>query len=115
MRIALIGRLVATLAFLACGLPARAAPDPDPAAPKGAWMPAITLMGEPKYGPDFKHFDYADPSAPKGGLVRLGAQGGFDNFNYVVSGLKGDLEGGIVQIGMLTAALDCAHDYEEDA
>ena len=23
--------------------------------------------------------------------------------------------GGIVQIGMLTAALDCAHDYEEDA
>ena len=22
--------------------------------------------------------------------------------------------GGIVQIGMLTAALDCAHDYEED-
>ena len=23
--------------------------------------------------------------------------------------------GGIVQLGMLTAALDCAHDYEEDA
>jgi microcin C transport system substrate-binding protein len=98
MRIALIGRLVAALAFLACGLPARAAPDPDSAAPNGAWMPAITLMGAPKYGPDFKHFDYADPKAPKGGLVRLGAQGGFDNFNYVVSGLKGDLEGGIVQI-----------------
>ena len=98
MRIAPIGRLVAALAFLACGLPARAAPDPAPAAPQGDWKPAITLMGAPKYGPGFKHFDYADPNAPKGGLVRLGAQGGFDNFNIVVSGLKGDLEGGVAQI-----------------
>ncbi|GJD97172.1 extracellular solute-binding protein [Methylobacterium iners] len=92
MRTALSGRLVAaTLAILSFGLPASAAPE-------GGWMHAITLMGQPKYGPDFKHFDYADPDAPKGGLVRLGAQGGFDNFNYVVSGLKGDLEGGITLI-----------------
>ncbi|AWN39023.1 hypothetical protein DK427_14755 [Methylobacterium radiodurans] len=55
-------------------------------------------MGAPKYGPGFKHFDYADPKAPKGGLVRLGAQGGFDSFNLVVAGLKGDVEGGIQQI-----------------
>jgi microcin C transport system substrate-binding protein len=92
MRTALSGRFVAaTLAILSLCQPASAAPE-------GAWMHAITLMGQPKYGPDFKHFDYADPAAPKGGLVRLGAQGGFDNFNYVVSGLKGDLEGGITLI-----------------
>ena len=69
---------------------------------------ALTLMGEPKYPADFKHFDYADPKAPKGGLVRLGAQGGFDNFNLVVSGLKGDLESGIGQIydTLMTESLD---------
>lgn len=76
--------------------PAHAQPAPPDA--NGEWTHAITLMGKPKYGPDFTHFDYADPKAPKGGLVRLGSQGGFDNFNIVVSGLKGDLEGGIQQI-----------------
>ncbi len=69
---------------------AQAAPD--------RWRHALTLLGEPKYGPDFPHFEYVDPKAPVGGLVRLGAQGGFDNLNVVVNGLKGDLEGGITQI-----------------
>ena len=64
----------------------------------GSWRHALTLLGEPKYGPDFPHFDYADPKAPVGGMVRLGAQGGFDNLNFIVNGLKGDLEGGITQI-----------------
>ncbi|WP_342149709.1 extracellular solute-binding protein [Methylorubrum sp. SB2] len=64
----------------------------------GNWRHALTLLGEPKYGPDFPHFEYADPKAPIGGLVRLGAQGGFDNLNMIVNGLKGDLEGGITQI-----------------
>ncbi|GEO99725.1 extracellular solute-binding protein [Methylobacterium haplocladii] len=64
----------------------------------GTWRHALTLLGDPKYPPDFKHFEYADPAAPKGGLVRLGAQGGFDNLNFIVNGLKGDLEGGITQI-----------------
>ncbi len=42
---------------------------------------AIAMHGEPKYGPDFPHFDYVDPQAPKGGSLRLGAQGTFDSFN----------------------------------
>ena len=100
----MIGRLLAAALLLAgLGAPATAQ---EPAASvavatgagTGQWAHAITLMGEPKYGPDFKHFEYANPDAPKGGLVRLGTQGGFDNFNIVVSGLKGDLEGGIAQI-----------------
>lgn len=103
MRHALPGRLfaatlaLAVLSLAILGRPALAEGSAAPA-PGGAWRHAVTLMGEPKYGPDFKHFDYADPNAPKGGLVRLGAQGGFDNFNLIVSGLKGDLEGGIPQI-----------------
>jgi len=42
---------------------------------------AIAMHGEPKYGPDFKHFDYVNPNAPKGGTLRTGAQGTFDTFN----------------------------------
>jgi len=42
---------------------------------------AIAMHGEPKYGPDFKHFDYVDPSAPKGGTLRMAFQGTFDSFN----------------------------------
>ncbi|TXM91001.1 ABC transporter substrate-binding protein, partial [Methylobacterium sp. WL103] len=82
--------------------------EPAPPAAGAGWVHAVTLMGQPKYGPDFKHFDYADPGAPKGGLVRLGAQGGFDNFNLVVSGLKGDLEGGIALLydTLTTESLD---------
>jgi microcin C transport system substrate-binding protein len=101
------GRLLAATLLVACLqlAPARAQepsamPSTPPTLPaaNGQWTHAITLMGQPKYGPDFKHFDYADPAAPKGGVVRLGAQGGFDNFNIVVAGLKGDLEGGVQQI-----------------
>ncbi|WP_019905020.1 extracellular solute-binding protein [Methylobacterium sp. 77] len=93
MRTALIGRLFAASLALASFVG-----DARAAAKDEGWAHALTLMGEPKYPADFKQFDYADPKAPKGGLVRLGAQGGFDNFNLVVSGLKGDLESGIAQI-----------------
>lgn len=47
----------------------------------------IAMHGEPKYGPDAKHFDYVDPNAPKGGAVRTHALGSFDNFNpYILKG-----------------------------
>jgi microcin C transport system substrate-binding protein len=42
---------------------------------------AIAMHGQPKYGPGFDHFDYVDPDAPKGGELRLAAQGTFDTFN----------------------------------
>ena len=29
----------------------------------------ISVFGDLKYGPDFPHFDYADPDAPKGGRI----------------------------------------------
>ena len=70
------GRLLAATLLVACLqlAPARAQePAAMPSTPatlpaaNGQWTHAITLMGQPKYGPDFKHFDYADPAAPKGG------------------------------------------------
>ncbi len=48
---------------------------------------AFALHGDVKYGPDFKHFDYVDPDAPKGGTVRLATVGTFDNLNPFI--LKG--------------------------
>ena len=41
----------------------------------------IAMHGEPKYGPNFKHFDYVNPQAPKGGSMRRGVRGTFDSFN----------------------------------
>jgi len=42
---------------------------------------AFAARGEPKYGPDFKHFDYVNPDAPKGGQIVLAEIGTYDNFN----------------------------------
>jgi microcin C transport system substrate-binding protein len=39
------------------------------------------MHGDLKYPPDFTHFEYANPDAPKGGFQRLGAMYGFDTLN----------------------------------
>jgi microcin C transport system substrate-binding protein len=46
---------------------------------------ALSLIGEPNYPADFKHFNFVNPSAPKGGRVRLGANGSYDNLNLFTS------------------------------
>jgi microcin C transport system substrate-binding protein len=65
------------------------------AAQEARWRHGAGLLEEPKYPADFRHFDYVNPNAPKGGLVRLGAQGTFDSFNIVVAGVKGSPEQGL--------------------
>ena len=48
---------------------------------------AITLPGTPKYPADFKHFDYVNPNAPKGGEFSESVQGNFNNLNpYSING-----------------------------
>ncbi|HEY1095939.1 MAG TPA: extracellular solute-binding protein, partial [Alphaproteobacteria bacterium] len=42
---------------------------------------ALAMQGEPKYGPAFKHVDYVNPDAPKGGTLRRADIGTFDNLN----------------------------------
>ncbi|WP_423068571.1 extracellular solute-binding protein [Devosia sp. CN2-171] len=48
------------------------------------WRHAGAFHGDPKYPPGFAKFDYVKPDAPVGGLVRLGADGGFDTFNAIL-------------------------------
>lgn len=74
----------------------------------GPWRHALSLTGEPKYAPGFKHPDYVNPQAPKGGRARLGALGTFDNFNPLVSGVKGNLAAHLMTLyePLMTVALD---------
>jgi microcin C transport system substrate-binding protein len=62
------------------------------------WLHGLSLFGELKYSPGFKHFDYVNPQAPKGGAARLIAFGTYDNFNLAVAGVKGSLSVGITFI-----------------
>lgn len=49
----------------------------------------LAMHGEPAYGPDFSHFRYVNPEAPKGGRLRLAVvANGYDSFNpFVVRGI----------------------------
>jgi microcin C transport system substrate-binding protein len=46
-----------------------------------ARLHALSLVEKVKFGPDFKHFDWVNPDAPKGGVVRQFANGTFDSLN----------------------------------
>jgi microcin C transport system substrate-binding protein len=77
-------------------IPLRALAQSAPApAPSLNWRHGLSLFGDLKYPAGFPHFDYVNPKAPRGGSVRQIAIGTFDNFNLVVSGVKGALAAGV--------------------
>lgn len=48
----------------------------------------LSAFGDLKYSADFKHFEYVNPNAPKGGAMRLRGIDSFDNFNpYILKGV----------------------------
>ncbi len=55
------------------------------------WRHGLSLFGDVKYPAGFKRFDYVNPDAPKGGVVRQISIGTFDNFNLAVAGVKGTI------------------------
>jgi microcin C transport system substrate-binding protein len=81
----------ATLAAPALGsIGAGVLPGPAAAQSK-SWRHGLSLFGDLKYPEGFKNFEYVNPQAPQGGVVRQIAFGTFDNFNSVVSGVKGSI------------------------
>ncbi|WP_121021750.1 extracellular solute-binding protein [Helicobacter vulpis] len=66
----------------------------------------ISLGGHVKYAQHFTHFDYANPDAPKGGVLRSHAIGTFDTLNPFT--LKGNKASGLelVYDTLLTQSLD---------
>ena len=52
----------------------------------------ISTFGELKYNSDFRHLDYVNPNAPKGGEVSIWAFGSFDSMHpYTTKGRSGSL------------------------
>lgn len=48
----------------------------------------IALFGELKYKEGFKHFDYVNPDAPKGGKMKISSTVAFDSLNpYILKGV----------------------------
>ena len=96
--------------LLGCGFAAALAASffavPSSPAQEGGWKHGLSLMGEPRYPADFKHFSYVNPNAPKGGFVRFGQDGTFDNFNFVIP--RGTAAAGITNIydTLMTSSLD---------
>lgn len=73
---------------------------------------AVALHGQPQYGPDFRHFDYVNPDAPKGGEVRLAAIGSFDTFNpYIIKGQPAAGLGFIFESLMTSSANEAFTEY----
>jgi microcin C transport system substrate-binding protein len=69
----------------------------------------LSAFGDLKYAPDFQHFDYVNPDAPKGGrLSMIGTAGRitFDSFNNFI--LKGDAAQGLEYLfdSLMTRAQD---------
>ncbi len=78
------------LAALTCALALAAS------AQEAEWRHGLSLLGTPRYPPGFKHFDYVNPNAPKGGLLRLATEGNFDSLNFVP--IRGTTAAGVTLI-----------------
>ena len=85
-------RLAGSLLLACLSLPALAAPQH-----------ALTLYDEPpKYPADFKHFDYVNPDAPKGGTFRQSSFGGFDSLNpFINKGVAAENIGIIYDLSLI--------------
>jgi microcin C transport system substrate-binding protein len=90
------------------GLPAIVAAGAQENARENNWHHGLSLFGDLKYPPGFKHFAYVNVSAPKGGTARQSAFGTYDNFNQVVAGVKGTLASGVELLTdtLMVSALD---------
>ena len=89
-RLATLG-LAAALAVAAIAAEANGEIDGEPI----RYRHAYAFLAEPKYPPEFSHFHYVNPNAPKGGRLRLHGTGSWDSFNpsalraaQVVAGLS---------------------------
>jgi microcin C transport system substrate-binding protein len=61
--------------------PAGVSSQAPPAARTGAFVHGMAWGAEPKYPPDFSHFGYVNPAAPRGGTLTLDGFGSFDKLN----------------------------------
>jgi microcin C transport system substrate-binding protein len=85
----------------------------------------VSLDGKLKYPPDFTHFSYVSPEAPKGGKVILESLGSFDKMNpYTLKGIApyglemlvfeslavGSMDEPVSEYGLIAKSIDIAED-----
>lgn len=75
--------LTATIAAFLFTIPLSHADQPEP-------THGIAMHGDVHYGPDFQHYDYVNPGAPKGGELKLAVtSNGYDTFNpFILRGVS---------------------------
>lgn len=73
---------------------------------------ALSLISEPKFPADFKHFDWVNPDAPKGGVVRFSTEGTFDSLNtFSIKGMPAGPVGMIYDQLMADSADEPSTEY----
>lgn len=73
---------------------------------------ALSLFGDVRYGPQFQHFDYVNPDAPKGGSVKFWAMGTFDTVNlFQLKGTKAAGLGDLFDTLMVQSMDEPASEY----
>lgn len=71
------------------------------------WQHALSLYGDIKHPEGFTHFDYVNPNAPRGGILRQGVQGTFETFNSFSNTRDSAAEGiGILYESLLRTSSD---------
>lgn len=103
--IAALAALAASVIAAAAQAPADQGPNGLP--PPGDWQYAVSLIGKPSYPADFKHFNYVNADAPKGGAIRMPSLSQtFDTLNPILD--KGvTVDGlGLVFQSLMTPSLD---------
>lgn len=72
----------------------------------------VAMHGRPRYGWNFKNFDYANPDAPKGGTLKMSAFGSFDTFNpYTIKGVSAAGSGMLFDTLMVESADEPFSEY----
>lgn len=68
-----------------------------------------SFFGDLQYAPDFAHFDYVNPDAPKGGEISLSTRGTFDGMNrWASKGRSGQFSGLVAEAMFSRAPFDSA-------
>ncbi|MEM6588541.1 MAG: extracellular solute-binding protein [Pseudomonadota bacterium] len=102
----LVHRGLGALAALSIGtLIAQAALADEQSEGKIIESHGYSFFGDLSYPPDFKHFNYVNPDAPKGGEISIATSGTFDTFNpYALKGVPAALSS-MAYESLLTDAL----------
>ncbi len=81
-------------------------------APPAQAAHGIALWGDLKYPPNFQHFEYVNPKAPKGGTLKLAANAPFDSMNpFILKGVAAPGISGYLYQSLMTPSYDEPQSY----